>query len=97
MSPDKDNERLSLLSKTNDGFKIAEEDLRLRGPGQFLGSRQSGVSDLYMAHLISDMRLLKETKSLAGELKMRDAGFYNQLKITAMNRFEDKFQNTTIN
>jgi ATP-dependent DNA helicase RecG len=97
MSPEKDNERLNLLTKTNDGFKIAEEDLRLRGPGQFLGSRQSGVSDLYMAHLISDMCLLKETRSLAGELKMRDAGFYNQLKITAMNRFEDKFQNTTIN
>ena len=97
MSPDKDNERLSLLTKTNDGFKIAEEDLRLRGPGQFLGSRQSGMSDLYMAHLISDMRLLKETKRLARELKRRDVRFYDQLKTIAIKRFENKFQKTTIN
>lgn len=97
MSPDQQNERLVLLTKTNDGFKIAEEDLRLRGPGQFLGSRQSGVSDLYMAHLIKDMRILRETRDIADELRMDEPCFYEYLKNVALKRFQKKFEKTTIN
>ncbi len=97
MSPDQQNERLVLLTKTNDGFKIAEEDLRLRGPGQFLGSRQSGVSDLYMAHLIKDMRILRETRDIAEELRADQPYFYEHLKNAALRRFQKKFEKTTIN
>lgn len=97
MSPDQYNERLKLLTKTNDGFKIAEEDLRLRGPGQFLGSRQSGVADLYMAHLIKDMRLLRETRVIAQALQVNDPAYYSILKKAAFQRFEKKLKNTTIN
>lgn len=97
LSPDQDNERLKLLTKTNDGFKIAEEDLRLRGPGQFLGGRQSGMADLYMAHLIRDMRLLRETRDIAQALNKHDPAFYSMLKKIAIQRFEKKLKNTTIN
>jgi ATP-dependent DNA helicase RecG len=97
MSPDQSNERLVLLTKTNDGFKIAEEDLRLRGPGQFLGSRQSGISDLYMANLIKDMRLLRETKDIVQYLIENEPSFYLFLKDAAAQRFEKKLEKTTIN
>ena len=54
-------ERLSLLERTQDGFDLAEEDLRLRGPGEFFGTRQSGLPDLKMAK-ISDIELLEITR-----------------------------------
>ena len=61
-------ERLRVLSKTTDGFKIAEEDLRLRGPGDFFGSRQHGLPQLGIADLAADMRVLKEAQGAAEEL-----------------------------
>ena len=51
-------ERLSVLERTHDGFLLAEEDLRLRGPGEFFGTRQSGLPELKMAQL-SDVALLE--------------------------------------
>ena len=51
-------ERLQIMCRTTDGFEIAEADLKLRGPGEFLGVRQAGLSDLQAADLIRDARLL---------------------------------------
>ena len=67
-------ERLRVLSKTNDGFKIAEEDLRLRGPGDFFGSRQHGLPQLGIADLAGDMRVLKEAQTAAEALLRADPG-----------------------
>ena len=97
MSDDRENERLSVLTSTNDGFKIAEEDLKQRGPGQFLGSRQSGASDLYMAHMISDMRLLGETREISDSLQKYDSAFYSRMQSLSQARFERQFAKTSIN
>jgi ATP-dependent DNA helicase RecG len=60
-------ERLSVLQRIRDGFVLAEEDLRLRGPGEFFGTRQSGLPDLKMARL-TDMELLDLARSEATRL-----------------------------
>jgi len=57
-------ERLSILEHNHDGFALAEKDLEIRGPGEFFGTRQSGLPDLKMAKL-SDMNLLELARSEA--------------------------------
>ncbi|MBQ0037411.1 MAG: ATP-dependent DNA helicase RecG [Clostridiales bacterium] len=65
-------QRLKALTKTNDGFKISEEDLRLRGPGDFFGARQHGLPSLKVADLSCDMRLLDEAQQAAKALMAAD-------------------------
>ena len=67
-------ERLRALKATNDGFQIAEEDLRLRGPGDFFGRRQHGLPQLRVADLAGDMRVLKEAQQAARALLEADPG-----------------------
>ncbi len=60
--------RLHAMTHTSDGFKIAEEDLRLRGPGDFFGSRQHGLPELHIADLGADMNVLKAAQDAAKRL-----------------------------
>ncbi len=53
------------MTKTNDGFKIAEEDLRLRGPGDFFGSRQHGLPEMHVADLGADVSVLQRAQQEA--------------------------------
>ena len=69
---DETKRRLKALTATNDGFKIAEEDLKLRGPGDFFGRRQHGLPALQIADLSCDMRLLNEAQSAAEQLLAQD-------------------------
>ena len=62
------------LRKTADGFRIAEEDLKLRGPGDFFGQRQHGLPQLGIADLAADMRVLKEAQQAAQKLLEADPG-----------------------
>ena len=64
--------RLKALTQTNDGFRIAEEDLKLRGPGDFFGSRQHGLPTLKAADLSCDMPLLAEARDAAQQLLAGD-------------------------
>jgi ATP-dependent DNA helicase RecG len=66
-------ERLDIIERVQDGFQLAEEDLRLRGPGEFFGTRQSGLPDLRMAKL-SDVPLLELARSEAIRLFQIDSG-----------------------
>jgi ATP-dependent DNA helicase RecG len=65
-------ERLSILVQSDDGFKIAEKDLELRGPGEFLGRRQSGLPGFRVAHILRDVRLLEEAREDARDILARD-------------------------
>jgi ATP-dependent DNA helicase RecG len=64
-------ERLKVIEEVHDGFRLAEEDLRLRGPGEFFGTRQSGLPDLRMAKL-SDVPLLELARTEAIRLFEQD-------------------------
>jgi ATP-dependent DNA helicase RecG len=65
-------EKLKVLEETADGFEIAEADLRLRGPGDVLGTVQSGLSDLRFADFLADITLLREARELADRVLMED-------------------------
>lgn len=58
-------ERLNIMTQTNDGFVIAEKDLQLRGPGEFLGTRQSGLPDLIISDIVRDAKILELTRTEA--------------------------------
>ena len=64
--------RLRIMTKTNDGFKISEEDLRLRGPGDFFGSRQHGLPEMHIADICADMNVLQTAQTAANELTASD-------------------------
>ncbi len=64
--------RLKIMEKTTDGFALAEEDLVIRGPGDFLGTRQSGLPDFRIASIIRDARILNDAKEDAFALVARD-------------------------
>ena len=65
-------ERLEVMCRINDGFEIAREDLRIRGPGEFFGQRQSGVPGLRIAELGADMKLLSDAHDAALALLAQD-------------------------
>lgn len=67
--------RLRVMVTTSDGFRVAEEDLRIRGPGDFFGERQHGLPPLKIANLYADGVLLKEAQAAAAELWAADPGF----------------------
>ena len=86
-------ERLRALAATNDGFKIAEEDLKLRGPGDFFGKRQHGLPQLKVADFAADVALLKEAKAAAEKLIASDPGLnrpeHRALKARVRQMFEE--------
>lgn len=64
--------RLKTMEETTDGFRIAEADLKLRGPGDFLGTKQSGLPDFRVADIVEDQFILEQAKTKAAELLNRD-------------------------
>lgn len=66
-----ENQRLQAMVETNDGFVLAEKDLAIRGPGQFLGTRQSGYTELKLAS-ITDLKLVEQARKHASDLFRQD-------------------------
>lgn len=65
-------ERLNVICRESDGFRIADEDLRLRGPGDFFGSRQHGLPELRIADMMGDSRIMYAAQSIAEEIIKAD-------------------------
>ncbi len=66
------SDRLAVMERSNDGFEIAEKDLELRGPGEFLGTRQSGIPELAVANLARDAALLAVAREEARRILAAD-------------------------
>lgn len=77
-------ERLEILTQTNDGFVVAEKDLEIRGPGEFMGYRQSGLPDLVLADLVSDAKILEEARNIAIALVKEDPELDSYPKLKAI-------------
>ena len=69
--------RLKTMEKTNDGFEIAEVDLKLRGPGDFLGTKQSGLPEFKYADILQDQAILQEAKHEARRILSEDPNLLN--------------------
>ena len=69
---DESRERAQIMEQTSDGFKIAEADLAIRGPGEFLGARQSGLPGFKMANLVRDVKILQEARTAAFSVLEKD-------------------------
>ncbi len=88
-------ERLKVLKETTDGFRIAEQDLRLRGPGDMVGVRQSGLLDFSIAQLPEDMELMMEARKEALRLLEEDPGLLRPEHAGLRFILELRFKNAT--
>lgn len=88
--------RLETLTKTNDGFKIAEVDLRLRGPGEFFGTKQSGLPQLRIADIVKDTELLIKAREEAFDFVRKDKQILNienmPVRAQFFKNYRDKFE-----
>ena len=88
-SDDAENQRLLVMESTNDGFELAEQDLNQRGPGEFLGTRQSGYTVLRLANL-TDVHLIQKARHYAQQVFENDPTLStpeHQLMLDALNHF----------
>ncbi|WP_042491961.1 ATP-dependent DNA helicase RecG [Aequorivita sublithincola] len=87
--------RLQTMVRTSDGFEIAEVDLKLRGPGDMMGTQQSGVLNLRIADIIKDSEILKIARSYAMQTLKADPNFASEENIPIKNTFEQlvKYRN----
>lgn len=94
-------QRMSIMEETNDGFKISEKDLEIRGPGEFFGTRQHGLPELKVANIFKHMKILKLAQQEARYIVSEDRklqNYENQLiKKEIMNKFEHSIKEISLN
>ena len=84
--------RLDIMERTNDGFVISDEDLKLRGPGEFFGIRQSGFFKYKIADLVMDGPIIKSARKAAFDLVVKDPHLRNRSFIELRRHFLKKYQ-----
>lgn len=85
------DERLRVMCETDDGFKISEEDLKLRGPGDFFGSRQHGLPEMKIANLAGDIKILKQAEEAASKLLTNDPELKSSENAPLQTRIKELF------
>ncbi|MFV8281632.1 ATP-dependent DNA helicase RecG [Christiangramia marina] len=88
--------RLETMTSTNDGFEIAEVDLKLRGPGDLMGTQQSGVLNLKIADIVKDNAILQSARFYANRLLKDDPNLENEKNSTVKNAYSRLVKNKTI-
>ncbi len=88
--------RLNTMVETSDGFKIAEVDLKLRGPGNLMGTQQSGVLNLRIADIVKDAQLLKTARNVAIETLTKDPSLKEVENLAIRNTYQQISKNSTI-
>lgn len=89
-------ERMNMMTKSSDGFEISEMDLKLRGPGEFFGTRQHGLPEMKIANLYKDMNILKEAQKASLEIMNMDIENDDEYKLLKM-ELDKAFQVENIN
>ena len=85
-------QRMSIMEETNDGFKISEKDLEIRGPGEFFGTRQHGLPELKIANIFKHMKILKIAQQEARYIIGEDSKLQNSKNKLLKNEIIDKFE-----
>jgi ATP-dependent DNA helicase RecG len=88
------NERLEVMTETNDGFVLAEKDLQQRGPGDFIGSRQSGFAELKMASF-TDIKTIEKARTLAADLYKKDTSLTLPENVLLKEKLAEFWQSTS--
>ncbi len=88
-------ERINTMVRTSDGFEIAETDLKLRGPGEMEGTKQSGIFNLKLANLVQDEKILKTARNTAKKLLDNDPELQKKDNIPIADNFKFLFKNKT--
>ena len=93
--------RMEIMTKYTDGFKIAEKDMELRGPGDIFGIRQHGLPEFKIANLYEDIEILKEAQKAAEDIikhqKLQGREDYRKLHSYLLNLFRDKINEVALN
>ena len=84
-------ERMKIMVETNDGFKISEKDLELRGSGEFFGTKQHGIPEFKIANLFQDIEMLKSVQSLAIKIINDDTNLEKEKNIKLKEQIQNKF------
>jgi ATP-dependent DNA helicase RecG len=92
--------RLKIMESTSDGFKISDEDLKIRGPGEFFGIRQSGFLKYKIANMVTDGPILRSARKAAFSLVEKDATLshqeHNLIRDRLVNEYQEKLQKINI-
>ncbi len=91
ISDSENNDRLNVLASTSDGFKIADEDLKMRGPGDFFGSRQHGLPEMKIANMMTDGEVIRETHFAAENLLKKNPALAGEEYVALRNAVNRMF------
>jgi ATP-dependent DNA helicase RecG len=92
----KSADRMNILKKTDNGFLVAEEDLKIRGPGDFFGTRQHGLSKYEIQNIINDVEVVREVQELSKNIIVENPGLHGKSFVNLKKEIVDLFKDESI-